>query len=147
MRVAREVALAVPAERVWQALWDVPRMMACVPGCVDAREVEPRRRYQARMSQRMGPIVLSVPLDIRVTEEAPGRLTLAARGRDGGVAAEVQMSVRLAVEAAESGSRLTVEAEGRVLGKLGALGASVIQRRAEELVDEFTARLRDAVGG
>jgi carbon monoxide dehydrogenase subunit G len=147
MRVAREVALAVPAERVWQALWDVPRMMACVPGCVDAREVEPRRRYQARMSQRVGPIVLSVPLDIRVTEEAPGRLTLEARGRDGVVAAEVQMSVRLAVEAAESGSRLTVEAEGRVLGKLGALGASVIQRRAEELVDEFTARLRDAVGG
>jgi hypothetical protein len=39
-----------------------------------------------------------------------------------------------------------VKAEGRVLGKLGALGASVIQRRAEELVDEFTARLRDAMG-
>jgi carbon monoxide dehydrogenase subunit G len=147
MRVTREVALAVPAERVWQALWDVPRMVACVPGCVDAREVEPRRRYQARMSQRVGPIALSVPLDIRVTEEAPGRLTLEARGRDGVMAAEVQMSVRLAVEAAATGSRLAVEAEGRVLGKLGALGASVIQRRAEELVDEFTARLRDAVGG
>jgi carbon monoxide dehydrogenase subunit G len=63
------------------------------------------------------------------------------------VAAEVQMSVRLAVEAAETGSRLAVEAEGRVLGTLGALGAGVIQRRAEELVDEFTARLRDTVGG
>lgn len=147
MRVAREVTLAVPAERVWQALWDVPRMVGCVPGCVEAREVEPRRRYEARMSQRVGPIALSVPLDIRVTEEAPGRLTLEARGRDGVVAAEVQVSVRLAVEAAETGSRLAVEAEGRVLGKLGALGASVIQRRAEELVDEFTARLRDCVGG
>ena len=147
MRVAREVALAVPAERVWQALWDVPRMVACVPGCVDAREVEPRRRYQARMTQRVGPIALSVPLDIRVTDESPGRLALEARGRDSLLAAEVQMSVRLAVEASETGSRLAVEAEGRVLGKLGALGAGVIQRRAEELVDEFTARLREAVGG
>jgi len=147
MRVAREVALAVAPERVWQALWDVPRMVGCVPGCVEAREVEPRRRYQARMSQRVGPIALSVPLDIRVTDESPGRLALEARGRDSRLAAEVQMSVRLAVEASETGSRLAVEAEGRVLGKLGALGASVIQRRAEELVDEFTARLRDAVGG
>lgn len=147
MRVAREVALTVPAERVWQVLWDVPRMVACVPGCVDAREVEPRRRYQARMTQRVGPIALSVPLDIRVTDESPGRLALEARGRDSLLAAEVQMSVRLAVEASETGSRLAVEAEGRVLGKLGALGAGVIQRRAEELVDEFTARLRDAVGG
>jgi carbon monoxide dehydrogenase subunit G len=147
MRLAREVALAAPTERVWQALWDVPRMVACVPGCVEAREVEPRRRYQARMSQKVGPIALSVPLDIHVTEEVPRRLLLEARGRDGLLAAEVQMSVRLAVEAAESGSRLLVEAEGKVLGKLGALGASVIQRRAEELVDEFAARLRDAIGG
>jgi carbon monoxide dehydrogenase subunit G len=122
-------------------------MVACVPGCVDAREVEPRRRYQARMSQKVGPIALSVPLDIRVTEEGPGRLVLEARGRDSLLAAEVQMSVRLALEAAEPGSRLAVEAEGRVLGKLGALGASVIQRRAEELVDEFTTRLRAAIGG
>jgi len=147
MRVVREVVLAAPAERVWQALWDVPRMVGCVPGCVEAREVEPRRRYQARMNQRVGPIALSVPLDIRVIDESPGRLALEARGRDSMLAAEVQMSVRLAVEASETGSRLAVEAEGRVLGKLGALGASVIQRRAEELVDEFTARLRDAVGG
>jgi carbon monoxide dehydrogenase subunit G len=82
MRLTREVALAVPTERVWQALWDVPRMVACVPGCVEAREVEPRRRYQARMSQKVGPIALSVPLDIHVTEEAPGRLLLEARVRD-----------------------------------------------------------------
>jgi hypothetical protein len=147
MRVAREVTLAAPTERVWQVLWDVPRMVACVPGCVEAREIEPRRRYQARMSQRVGPIALSVPLDIRITEESPGRLTLQAHGRDGLLAAEVQMSVRLAVEAAGPASRLAVDAEGRVLGKLGALGASVIQRRAEELVDEFTARLRAAIEG
>jgi uncharacterized protein len=147
MRVAREVVMAAPTELVWQLLWDVPRMVACVPGCVEALEVEPRRRYQARMSQRVGPIALSVPLDIRVIEEASGRLALEARGRDGLLAAEVHMSVRLAVEAAEAGSRLAVEAEGRVLGKLGALGAGVIQRRAEEMVDEFIARLRGALGG
>jgi carbon monoxide dehydrogenase subunit G len=121
-------------------------MVACVPGCVEASEVEPRRRYRARMSQHVGPIALSVPLDIEVTEAAPGRLVLEARGRDGRLAAEVQMSVRLAVEAAGAGSRLAVEAEGRVLGALGALGAGVIQRRAEQLVEEFAARLRGAVG-
>src|SRR5918995_7332248 len=114
MRVAREVALMAAPERVWQTLWDVPRMVACVPGCVEAREVEPRRRYQARMSQRVGPIALSVPLDIRVTDESPGRLALRARGRDGVLAAEVQLSVRIAVEASETGSRLAVEAGGGV---------------------------------
>ena len=147
MRVAREVTVAASPERVWQTLWDVPRMVGCIPGCVEAREIEPRRRYSARMSQKVGPIALSVPLDISVTEEAPGRLALQARGRDGRLAAEVQMSVRLAVEAAGSGSRLAVEAEGRVLGTLGTLGAGVIQRRAEELLLEFTTRLHGAIDG
>jgi len=59
----------------------------------------------------------------------------------------VQLSVRLAVGATEAGSRLAVEAEGRVLGKLGSLGAAAIQRRAEELVDEFAARLRGVLEG
>jgi carbon monoxide dehydrogenase subunit G len=147
MRVAREVALAAPAARVWEALWDVPRMVGCVPGCVEAHEVVPRRRYQARMSQKVGPIALSVPLDIHVTDAAPGRLALEARGRDRLLAAEVQVSVRLEVDATDAGSRLVLEAEGRVLGKLGALGAAAIQRRAEELVDEFAARLRGELEG
>jgi uncharacterized protein len=147
MRVAREVALAAPVGRVWEALWDVPRMVGCVPGCVEAHEVEPRRRYQARMSQKVGPIALSVPLDIHVTDTAPGRLALEARGRDRLLAAEVQVSVRLEVDATDAGSRLGLQAEGRVLGKLGALGATAIQRRAEELVDEFAARLRGVLEG
>lgn len=147
MRVAREVVLAAGVERVWATLWDVPRMVGCVPGCVEAHEVEPRRRYEARMSQKVGPIALSVPLEIRVREERPGALAVEARGRDGRLAAEVRMSVRLAVEPAGTGSRLAVEAEGQVLGTLGALGAGAIQRRAEELVAEFAARLRRAVEG
>jgi carbon monoxide dehydrogenase subunit G len=147
MRVERSVTLAAAPERVWRTLWDVPRMVACVPGCVEAREIEPRRRYAARMSQRVGPIALTVPLDITVTEDTPDRLAVEARGRDRLLAAEVQMSVRLAVEPLGPGSRLAMAAEGRVLGKLGALGASVIQRRAEELVDEFATRLQGAIEG
>src|SRR4030095_6987410 len=99
MRLTREVALAAAPERVWQTLWDVPRLVACVPRRVEARQGEPRRGYQAGMSQRVGPLALSVPLDIRVTEPTPDRLTIEARGRDGRLAAEGQVSVRLRLEA------------------------------------------------
>ena len=47
----------------------------------------------------------------------------------------------------DGGSRVRIEAEGKILGKLGALGHGVIQRRAEELIDEFGARLRRAAEG
>lgn len=148
MRVERELDLAVPPERLWETLWDVPRMVGCVPGCAEAREVEPRRRYEARMTQRVGPISLSVPMQVTVARaEPPGALTLEARGRDGALGATVAMSIHLAVAPREAGSRLRIEAEGKILGRLGALGHGVIQRKAEELVDEFGARLRRAVEG
>ncbi|MBI4255947.1 MAG: hypothetical protein HY616_12820, partial [Candidatus Rokubacteria bacterium] len=57
----------------------------------------------------------------------------------------VSLSVTLGVAPSDTGSRVRVEAEGRILGKLGALGHGVIQRKAEEVIDEFGARLRRAV--
>jgi carbon monoxide dehydrogenase subunit G len=77
----------------------------------------------------------------------PRSLALEAKGRDGSLGASVAMSVRLAVAPRDGGSRLRVEAEGKILGKLGALGHGVIQRRAEELIDEFGLRLKRAVEG
>mgnify|MGYP006198719061 CR=1 FL=1 len=35
-----QIYIRATPEQVWQVLWDVPRMVACVPGCVEAREVE-----------------------------------------------------------------------------------------------------------
>ena len=148
MRVERDLDVDVPPERLWAALWDVPRMVACLPGCAEAREVEPQKRYEARMSQRVGPISLSVPMQVTIAEAVPpSSLALEARGRVGGLGASVAMSVRLAVAPRDGGSQLHVEAEGKILGKLGALGHGVIQRRAEELIDEFGVRLKRAVEG
>lgn len=148
MRVARELPVAAPPAALWALLWDVPRIVACVPGCVEAREVQAHRRYVARMRQKVGPISLSLPLDVDVVEAEPERaLTLDARGRDPVIGAEVVMRVRLALEARGAASVLRIDAEGRVLGKLGALGHGVIQRKAEEAVDEFGARLQQAARG
>jgi uncharacterized protein len=147
MRVTRELALAVPPPALWTLLWDVPRIVACVPGCVEAKEIEAHRRYTARMKQKVGPISLSAALDVEVTEAEPERrLALTARGRDPVIGAEIAMRVTLDIEARGDASVLRIDAEGRVLGKLGALGHGTIQRKAEASVDEFAARFREVTG-
>jgi len=148
MHVTRELTVPVPPAALWALLWDVPRIVTCVPGCVEAREVEAHRRYVARMRQKVGPISLSLPLAVDVVEAEPERrLTLDAKGRDPVIGAEVAMRVRLDVAARGQESLLRIDAEGRVLGKLGALGHGVIQRKAEEAVEEFGARLQQAARG
>lgn len=147
MRVTRDIALSASPANVWPTLWDVARMVECVPGCVDATEIEPRRRYAARMTQQVGPIRVSIPLDIEVTEEKPGWcLVLKAKGRDALVATGVSVTVRLDLGPREAGSSLRLDAEWRVLGQVAALGHPIIQRRAEGMVDEFAARLERALG-
>ena len=135
--------IAAPGSAVWELLWDVRRIVECLPGCVEAREVEPHQRYTARMEQKVGPISLSVPLDVRVVEvTAPRRLALDAKGKDPVVGAEVVAHVMLEVESRGEESLLRIDAEGRILGRLGALGQGVIQRKAEGIIEEFGARLR-----
>ena len=146
MRVARDLDLEMPPGELWMVLWDVPRMVTCVPGCVDALELEPHRRYRAHMAQRVGPIALAVALEVTISEADPPRhLRLEAKGRDGALGASVALSMSLDLVPREAGSRLRIETQGRILGKLGALGHGVIQRKAEELVQEFGMRLRQAV--
>jgi carbon monoxide dehydrogenase subunit G len=148
MHVSRDLDVAVPPDKLWDTLWDVSRMVTCLPGCTEAQEVEPHRRYTVKMTQRMGPITLSVPLDVTVFRVVPPTsLALDAKGRDPVLGANVAMTVTLDVTERPGGSRIHIEADGKILGKLGALGHGMIQRKGEELIDEFGARLRRVVEG
>lgn len=146
MRVAREVVVEATPEALWGLLWDVPRMAACVPGCTEAQEVTAHRMYRARMAQKVGPISLSVPLAVEIlTAEPPRHLALSASGRDPVVGADIMMRVTLDCAPDGRGTRLRIGAEGQVLGKLGALGHGVIERKAAEAMDEFGRRLAQAI--
>ena len=142
MRVARELVIEAAPEALWRLLWDVPRMAACVPGCAEAHELAPHQTYRAHMTQKVGPISLSVALIVEIlSAEPPWHLALSASGRDPVVSADIAMRVTLDCAPDGTGTRLHIGAEGQVLGKLGALGHGVIQRKAEETVDEFGRRL------
>ena len=97
------------------------------------------------MSQRVGPISLTVPLDVEIVEAEPSRRSPSARGpRSDGRRGDLDARGP-PLRGGPTGARLHIEAEGQVLGKLGALGHGVIQRKAEDTVDEFAARLARAV--
>src|SRR5947207_2603611 len=144
----KTAAVAATPDKLWALLWDVPRMVECMPGCAEAKEVVPQQRYTARMIQKVGPIRLSVPLDVEITSsEPPRRLALQAKGRDPAIGAEISMQVTLEITDREGATVLAIVAEGRILGTLGSLGDGVIARKAGDMLDEFGVRLRKAAEG
>ncbi len=143
MKVEREVIIAAPRDAVWDFLWDVPRLAACVPGAKEVRTVEERRKYTAVVAEKVGPFKVQFPLEIEVVEvQAPERLRARANGRDTAVDGLVKVELDIALTPAEGGTTLKLAADISVLGKLGTLGHSVIVRKGTDIVDRFAEAVR-----
>lgn len=146
MKVEREIAIKAPRETVWGFLWDVPRLAACIPGAKDVRTVEEKKRYTARVGEKVGPFKVEFPMEIEVLEAlAPERLRARAGGRDGKVDGLVKVELDLRLAEADAGTTLRLAAEISVLGKLGTLGHSVIVRKGNDIIDRFTAAVQAAL--
>src|SRR5215510_8335525 len=148
MRFETQVTVQVPRQSVWNFLWDVPRLAACVPGCEEVQEIVPNTRYQAVVRDRVGPFTLRVPLAVEVLEATvPARLRARAQGRDAAVQSLVKVDLTLVlIETSAQTTTLLMEAEVTVLGKLGTLGHSVIVRRGEAIVAQFASAIQAALG-
>lgn len=148
MKVEREISIQAPPEAVWDFLWDVPRLAACIPGAKEVKTVEAGTRYTAVVAEKVGPFRVQFPLEIEVLEvQAPRHLRARAGGRDAGVDALVKVDLDVTLRAIESGTAFTVAAEIAVLGKLGTLGHSVIIRKGTDIVDRFAAAIRAQLEG
>ena len=138
MRFEKEIAVAAPPDKVWAFLWDVERVAKCLPGCRDVRTVVPHERYEAVVGERVGPFKVQFPLDIQVLEaDEARRLRAQATGRDAAMASALKVMLDLQLEKTDTGSRLMIVTETSILGKLAALGHSVIQHKADGIMTQF----------
>lgn len=147
MRFERHITVQAPPRAVWDVLWDVPRMAACVPGCDGAEAVEPGQRYRAVIKEKVGPFRVTIPLLIEVLEtRAPERLVARASGRDGMVQShvKVELEVMLSADGPQT-TTVQLNADVAVLGKLGTLGHSIIVRKGNAIVGQFAAALQAVV--
>jgi hypothetical protein len=147
MRFAKQVTVAAARQVVWEFLWNIPRLAACVPGCDGVAEVEPYKHYQATVQDKVGPFKVRVPLAIEIlTATAPARLLARANGKDAIVQSLVKVELDLElVEGGPEATTLRFQAEVSVLGKLGTLGHSVIVRRGEALIEQFATAVQAAL--
>jgi hypothetical protein len=138
----RVIALPAPPEAVWRRLWDVEALAGCVPGCERVETIEAQRRYRATIRDRVGPFRVTIPLEVEVEPAPPARLTITASGRDATLGSPVRLALVTTVEPADGGgTRLTLDGEGDVGGKLAALGQGVIDRRTRDVLDRFATNL------
>lgn len=148
MRFEKEVEIQATREKVWNFIWDVDRFIACVPGCKDAKTVEPGKLYAATIVEKVGPFRVEFPTTIEVLErEELKRIKAQASGADNKIGS--RLKVELDVNIREEGDKtvLSFAAGVDILGKLAALGHGIIKRKADQALDEFAQAVKKQLEG
>lgn len=142
MRFEREFVLPLAPEAVWNMLWDIERMVACVPGCTDAAVVEEKRRYQATIVEKVGPFKLEIPLDIEIGAiEFARSMRMRAVGRDKRIGTEVTWDLALELEPQGGQTQIRVSVDATVVGRLVSLGQGVIKLKGDQTIGRFAESL------
>lgn len=134
-------------EEIWALFMNIPKIAACIPGCEQVVEKEAMKSYSAVLMQKLGPFKLNLPSEIAVEENRePELLKARAAGRDKMTGTQITVALNISLNAAEGGTRLAVDADMQVAGKLASLGYPVIKKKTEENFEEFKRRLLEALG-
>jgi carbon monoxide dehydrogenase subunit G len=142
-------ACVIPAERerLWDFLMDVPAVGRCVPG-VETIEAVDGGVYRGGFKVQVGPIRLS--LDGTMTVEEADRSAWQARMRaeanDRRLGGGIRARLRLALAPVEGGTRVQIDTDLAVLGRIGEFGQPIIRKKADTLLEEFARNLRAALG-
>jgi carbon monoxide dehydrogenase subunit G len=142
LEVSRSAEVAASPAATWTFIRDVPRLTGCLPNVSDLSALEADRRYSAIVSDKLGPFRLTVPVQIELrTVEEPRRIVAGLTGADSRGQARVRGDLEAVIEPVETGVRLTLGMKLEILGKLAALGAVPMRRRADDLFADFVRRV------
>ena len=146
MTFTQECTIPVVRERLWDLLMDVPAVSRCVPG-VGTVEAAGDNAYRGSLEVKVGPIRLSLHGMITVEEQdrSEWRARMRAEANDRRLGGGIRARMHLALLPAEAGTRVRIETNLTVLGKIGEFGQPVIKSKADALLEEFVRNLGAAL--
>ena len=144
MDMTGEQLIALPQQRVWEALNDAQILRACIPGC-EAMEKVSDTEYRVALSAAIGPVKAKFSGRLTLADvDPPNGYSLAFEG-SGGAAGFAKGSCNVKLSTAEGGTRLAYSAQATVGGKLAQVGSRLIDGVARKMADDFFARFNAAV--
>ena len=145
----RRVELQVGPELAWRAMTDVPTLVGWMSLLRDVETIALLERYAAQLEDRLGMFSLKADLDITVSAYLePEWIVVHAEGEDRQVGSRIVVDARVELEpsSATTGPSTAVIVTGayEVSGRVATLGAGMIRKKAQKILDEFFGNLERA---
>lgn len=148
MKLESEFTVSAPVQQAWEAMLDLERIAPCLPGA--AIEEATDEEYQGTMAVKLGPISARYrgTVSIEETDEESHRAVLKANGRETRGQGSASATISSTMSEKNGGTRVHVETDVQVTGRVAQFGRGIMQDVASELMDRFSTCLeQEIVGG
>ena len=137
MKLEHDFRVGVPVAQAWSTLLDIERIAPCMPGA-QLQEVD-GDEYRGVVKVKVGPITAQYKGVARLTEadEGAGRLVIAAEGRDTRGQGNASATISALLTADGDGTRVAVETDLNVTGKVAQFGRGVMADVSSKLLGQF----------
>ncbi|GGB21468.1 carbon monoxide dehydrogenase subunit G (CoxG) family protein [Flexivirga endophytica] len=145
MQLVNEFEVELPPEQAWTLLTDVEKVAPCLPGAsitsVDGDE------FHGQAKIKVGPITAQYKGVAQFTEldESARRAVLLARGKDSRGQGDATATVTAHLNPSGTGTRVTVETDLALTGKVAQFGRGVLADVSGALMGLFAQRLQEMV--
>lgn len=145
MQLLNEFEVALPPKKTWTLLTDLEKVAPCLPGAsitsVDGDD------YHGRAKIKVGPITAEYKgvAQFKELDENAHTAVLLARGKDARGQGDATANVRATLHPKGGGTRVVVETELAITGKVAQFGRGVLADVSGALMTMFAQRLQEMV--
>jgi carbon monoxide dehydrogenase subunit G len=138
MVIEHTFSVNVPHQTLWDFLFDIPRVSACMPGVEGVEATDPST-YVGKFKVKIGPIAAEFGGKVTLLEvEAPHRLVAKAEGTDARTASLVAANFSSTLQpTADNQTQVAYQIDVAVRGLLGRYGHGVMSEVAKAMTARF----------
>ncbi|KDF00371.1 membrane oxidoreductase [Mycolicibacterium aromaticivorans JS19b1 = JCM 16368] len=141
MKIDNEFTVSVPIAQAWEVLSDMEQVVPLMPGAqLTGREGED---FLGKVKVKVGPVTSEFSGKAHFVERdaAQHRAVVDGRGKEARGTGNAAATVVLQLHESGDHTRVTVETDLKIVGKLAQFGSSMLQQVSEKLLGQFVDSL------
>ena len=141
MKIANEFTVSAPIERAWAVLNDLEQVMPLMPGAqLTGRDGDD---VLGKVKVKVGPVTSEFSGKVHFVEQdgRQHRAVIDAKGKEARGSGNAAATVTAQLHEAGERTRVTVDTDLKIVGKLAQFGSGMLQQVSEKLLGQFVDSL------
>jgi carbon monoxide dehydrogenase subunit G len=147
MKIANEFTISAPLDDAWDVLTDLAQVVPLMPGAqLIGREGDD---YMGKVKVKVGPVISEFTGKAKFVDldRENHRAVINARGREARGTGNAAAVVTAQLHPDGNNSRVTVDTDLKIVGKLAQFGSGMLQQVSEKLLGQFVESLEAKLAG